>query len=304
MESQQHLMQQTKGQLNQLETSLDIALVDQQQLAHQVGKRMRSLYMGEHTGFLRMLLETADLSTLLDRIYYKQRILLQDRRLYTAYIAKTKLLEVRRQDLVGQKTQLAETLDRIQSYQSQLQEAMVLDKMLVHKLQTSREAYDTAENQLEQESFNIQREIQSMTRQGGAVIGSTGRFIMPVLAAITSGFGYRFHPIFHTTRLHSGVDFGAGYGAPIRAADGGQVLYAGWQGGYGKTVIINHGSQNGVNISTLYGHMSGTAVRTGQRVEKGQIIGYVGATGYATGPHLHFEVRVNGRPVNPMGYLH
>jgi murein DD-endopeptidase MepM/ murein hydrolase activator NlpD len=120
-----------------------------------------------------------------------------------------------------------------------------------------------------------------------------------VNATITSGFGYRIHPIFHLRRLHTGVDFDCNLGDPIRAAAPGTVIEAGWRGGYGKCVIIDHGG----GIATLYAHQSTILVSIGQEVARGQVIGKVGSTGYSTGPHLHFEVRVNGSPVDPMGYL-
>lgn len=303
LEFQEANLDKTKAQLKTLENSLDIALAEQQQLAAQVGKRLRSIYMGEHLSFLQMFLDAGNIATLLDRMYYKERILAQDKKLYASYLAKTKALEEKKNALAEQKNQLAITIQRIQAYQGQLQEAMVLDRLLVQKLKTSRDAYEAAENQLQQESFNIERQILNLTKAGGYVLGSTGRFIAPVLAAITSGFGNRFHPIFRTQRFHSGIDFGGGHGTPIRAADGGVVIQAGWQGGYGKVVIINHGSKAGKNLTTLYGHMSRTAVRAGQQIAKGQTIGYVGSTGFSTGPHLHFEVRENGRPVNPMSFL-
>ena len=134
------------------------------------------------------------------------------------------------------------------------------------------------------------------TGAGGG--GGTGTMIRPVNGPITSGFGYRIHPIFGYRRFHSGVDFGAGYGTPIRAADSGTVVYATSMGGYGNVIMINHGG----GISTLYAHQSSFAV-TGGSVGKGQVVGYVGSTGWSTGPHLHFEVRVNGSPVDPMGYI-
>lgn len=121
-------------------------------------------------------------------------------------------------------------------------------------------------------------------------------FMAPVPGPITSGFGMRYHPILHLMRMHTGIDFGAAYGSPIAAAADGQVVAAGWAGGYGREVQIAHGG----GITTLYGHMSGIVARPGEMVRQGQVIGYVGQSGLATGPHLHFEVREDGRPVNPL----
>ncbi|GAA4709391.1 hypothetical protein GCM10023325_01000 [Sphingomonas lutea] len=118
----------------------------------------------------------------------------------------------------------------------------------------------------------------------------------PVAGRITSGFGSRTHPILRFTRFHAGIDFGAGMGTPIVAAADGQVVDAGWAGGYGRRVAVAHGG----GIVTTYSHMSGFAAAAGTPVRQGQVIGYVGSSGLSTGPHLHFEVRLNGRAVNPL----
>lgn len=128
---------------------------------------------------------------------------------------------------------------------------------------------------------------------------SVSGFQWPINAPVSSGFGYRVHPIFGTRRLHKGLDLGAGSGTPIAAAKEGTVLSAGWQNGYGNTVVISHGG----GVTTLYAHQSSVAVSAGQQVSRGDIIGYVGSTGWSTGPHLHFEVRVNGTAVDPMPYM-
>lgn len=120
--------------------------------------------------------------------------------------------------------------------------------------------------------------------------------IMPVVGRITSSFGARRHPILGYTRMHSGVDFGAGYGSPIYAVGDAVVDFSGWHGGHGNYVRLNHGGGYG----TGYAHMSRIAVSSGSRVRAGQVIGYVGSTGLSTGPHLHYELYQNGRPVNPL----
>jgi murein DD-endopeptidase MepM/ murein hydrolase activator NlpD len=120
--------------------------------------------------------------------------------------------------------------------------------------------------------------------------------VMPVAGSITSYFGYRYHPILHFTRFHAGLDIGASWGTPIVAAADGEIAAAGWAGGYGREVRIVHGG----GLMTLYGHMSEIVAQPGTFVHAGQLIGYVGSSGLSTGPHLHFEVRQNGTPVNPM----
>ncbi|CAN5330420.1 hypothetical protein BH20ACT8_BH20ACT8_05580 [soil metagenome] len=128
---------------------------------------------------------------------------------------------------------------------------------------------------------------------------STGRMQRPADGPITSRYGYRVHPIFGTRRLHAGIDFGGGYGAPIYAAESGTVISAGSRGGYGNTIVVDHGG----GTTTLYAHQSRFAVSGGAQVGRGQVIGYIGSTGYSTGPHLHFEVRINGAPTDPAPYL-
>lgn len=130
-------------------------------------------------------------------------------------------------------------------------------------------------------------------------LAGPGQFIWPAQGPVESGFGMRWHPILGGYRMHTGIDIGAPYGAPIIASADGIVLFTGWYGGYGNTVIVDHGN----SITTLYAHCSAILVSQGQNVARGQAIARVGATGYATGPHLHFEIRVNGVPVNPMTRL-
>ena len=150
------------------------------------------------------------------------------------------------------------------------------------------------------EAARVAAEIRKRGSSGtGAPPKGNGRFRFPVQATITSPFGYRIHPSTHTRTLHEGIDFGAAMGAPIHAAGDGVVIFAGVKGGYGNATIIDHGN----GVTTLYGHQSRLGVRAGQMVRGGDVIGFVGSTGNSTGPHLHFEVRVNGTPVDPLTYL-
>jgi murein DD-endopeptidase MepM/ murein hydrolase activator NlpD len=172
---------------------------------------------------------------------------------------------------------------------------------LVDRLRKERLAYESAERQLERESNELTQKILSLTDGQGIGLEELikGSFYFPVRAAITSPFGYRMHPIFRVRSFHSGVDLGAKNGTPIKAANGGLVIYAGWYSGYGKTVIVSHSGGK----STLYAHMSRIDAKAGDKVAQGQTIGYVGSSGYSTGPHLHFEYRLGGKPQNPLAVL-
>ena len=152
--------------------------------------------------------------------------------------------------------------------------------------------------ELERESRELAARLSSVQSSGVAVaVPSSGvsasGFIWPVSGPVTSVFGWRWG------RMHEGIDIAAPSGTPVRAAASGTVVYSGWMGGYGNLVVLDHGG----GLATAYAHHSGNAVGIGQAVVQGQVVGYVGCTGSCTGPHLHFEVRVNGAAVDPLGYL-
>ncbi|MCL5734015.1 MAG: peptidoglycan DD-metalloendopeptidase family protein [Actinobacteria bacterium] len=178
-----------------------------------------------------------------------------------------------------------------------LETARRAKQKVVDAAASNQAAWSRQEEDLLAESNRIKDLLQ--TASVGHPTAGKGVLFRPVPGAVTSPFGMRMHPIFHVMKMHTGVDMHAGMSEPIYAAAAGTVVYADWRGGYGKCVIIDHGN----GLSTLYGHQSEILVRVGQKVKRGEVIGRVGSTGYSTGPHLHFEVRVNGSPVDPMGYL-
>ena len=159
-------------------------------------------------------------------------------------------------------------------------------------------------NQLEADSARIESIIASASADApappsGPLPSGGGDLLWPAAGPLTSPYGYRVHPIFGYSRLHSGIDIGAPYGAPVVAADAGTVSFVGTMSGYGNVVVVDHGG----GMSTTYNHLSAFSVGSGQSVSRGQTVAAVGSTGYSTGPHLHFEVRINGSPVDPMPYL-
>lgn len=165
--------------------------------------------------------------------------------------------------------------------------------------EAQRQAEMEARRQAQLEAGNVDI-VEFGEDDGGYVMQSYGGgMIWPVSGPITSEFGWRTHPIFGNARFHSGLDIGSDYGVPIHAAQGGVVIEAGWIGGYGNTIMIDHGG----GIVTLYGHNESLAVGVGQTVNQGDVIAYCGSTGNSTGPHCHFEVRLGGEPVSPWDYL-
>ena len=170
-------------------------------------------------------------------------------------------------------------------------------EMLVSAINAEIAAYEAERDGLEADIARIAEEIRRRTAGGGGT--NPGVLSWPVVGVVTSGFGWRIHPISGTTKFHAGIDIDASSGTTITAAGSGTVIVASWYGGYGNTVVIDHGG----GLTTLYAHLSSYAVSNGQSVSKNQTIGYVGSTGYSTGPHLHFETREHGTPVNALNYL-
>lgn len=297
----------SKVKLSGLQVELQKALAVFETKKTVVKKRIRRFYMEERIGLLQLLLDSRSLPVLMDRMYYKQRIYNQDKKLIADYVESIRVLNNKKNALQRENMRLQTIVKTIQRSQVMIENAIDLDSAYKDKLDNDLEAYESAQNQLEAESRAIEGDILVLIRQQQGShqppVKSTGIFARPVNGRLTSGFGYRVHPISRRRKMHTGTDFSAPTGTSVYAADGGRVIFAGWRGGYGKVIIINHGERGGVNFTTLYGHLSAINIGNGQGIAKGQMIGRVGTTGYSTGPHLHFEVRINGSPVNPMSYL-
>jgi murein DD-endopeptidase MepM/ murein hydrolase activator NlpD len=155
------------------------------------------------------------------------------------------------------------------------------------------------------ERQRLEAELKALLDKGGSNPGGDGGGTLsrPVNGPITSPYGMRVHPITHVYKLHDGTDFGASCGTPIRAAASGTILSQYYNGAYGNRIILNNGTMRGVNVVTTYNHLSRYAKRAGTHVSRGEVIGYVGTTGYSTGCHLHFMVLVNGQTTNPANWL-
>lgn len=286
------------GKAEQARLAKDLAAADVElgEKKAQCARRIRSMYIDGQETVLSVILGARDFSDLANRKVVLERIAERDRELFEAVrrLREQTATKKRRQDVL-----VRQTAD-LREVQAQKQAALdgVMDKKknLLGRLRNQRAALEEELAQMEAESRRIQAQIAAFQGANrGNLPAFRGNLIQPVRGRFTSGFGYRVHPITGTRRMHTGIDIAAPTGTPIVAAAPGVVISAGWQRGYGNTVIIDHGG----GLSTLYAHCSRLFVRSGQRVKAGQRIAAVGSTGFSTGPHLHFEKRVRGVPVDP-----
>ncbi len=302
LETTTNRLQKTIVVQRQVQESLEEATKRVAATKVQVQNRLRWMYVHGESSMADVLLGSKSIGEFASRGFLLQEIAHADRDLFERHTENQMQVSIRKHrvdtivrevaDLRGRQTQ-----QRIGLTDTRSDKASVLGQ-----LRTKQADLERLVRQLDQEEASIQARIQAYYRSLGGkkpLPKFTGRMGRPTAGGVNSGFGMRFHPILHRNRMHTGVDFAGGYGAGIVAAADGVVIAATYGNGYGKMVMIDHGG----GVSTLYGHCSSFSVSSGQRVKRGQRIASVGATGLATGPHLHFEVRVNGKPQNPMKWL-
>ena len=263
--------------------------------------RIRQVFKAQRVGMFDLIFKAKDINSMLDALYFERIIIKRDYE--QIIIMKTRAMKLAKikNDIEAQKLSLANSKKQIEYQKQSLKQQMAHNESMINKLKNDRAAYERSERELARQSASLQSML-SAYKTSTVRVSSAG-FVKPIGGRISSPFGMRVHPIFKSKTFHSGVDIAGPNGGGIMASNSGKVIYTGWYGGYGKVVIIDHGLVNGNPTTTLYAHMSTIKVSNGQNVSKGQIIGLEGTTGYSTGPHCHFEVRINGKPTNPMNYI-
>jgi murein DD-endopeptidase MepM/ murein hydrolase activator NlpD len=255
-----------------------------------------------------------DMHELVTSVSYFESIVQAQRRSLGRYTVLRDSVEALRLSLDTTKNQARAERDVIVGKQADLEASRQAQDDVRQQVAADEQQKQALLDQVQSRKAEFEAQIAGLRAQSDAIGGvlrgvqsgqgpapsGHGVLASPISGApITSTFGPRMHPIFHEVRMHTGVDFGASAGTPIQAASDGVVVSAGPLGGYGNATVIDHGN----SLATLYAHQSMVDVAAGQHVTRGQIIGLVGCTGFCTGPHLHFEVRVNGTPVDPLPYL-
>jgi murein DD-endopeptidase MepM/ murein hydrolase activator NlpD len=290
-------------QLKALQTKLTVAERAYQKKQSATVARLRFMQRQQGSRGWAVLLQSQNLNEFLDRRQQLKRVYQADRDILMSLKAESDQIERQRRQIEQQKNQVALITQQLLTQKAEYEDQAVAQLNLIDRLKSDRRALEEAESQLAEDSKSIsvliQRRMAQQRLRGNVAYRGTGQMVFPSNGEITSSFGWRMHPILGYERFHAGIDFGADYGSNIFAADDGVVIFAGWYGGYGNAVIIDHGG----SITTLYGHASELFVQEGQSVQQGSTIASVGSTGLSTGPHLHFEVRQNGEPVDPMNYL-
>lgn len=279
-----------------------------------LNERLVAIYQSEDPTTVEVVLAATSLGELLDQLEYRTEIGDQDRRIADQVAeAKRRVREARERTKriraeVAEATRAVESRtrqqraerDRLLANQNALSDARAEKRDTLAAVHGSKEEFLHEVAGLEQTSAALAEQIRAAQTStpsypsGGYDASPSGQgLIWPVAGPVTSGFGWRWG------RMHEGIDIAAPSGAPIQAAASGVVIYSSWMDGYGNLVVIDHGN----GIATAYAHQSSIAAAVGQPVTQGQVIGYIGCTGHCFGSHLHFEVRVNGAPVDPLGYL-
>ena len=299
------------NQMETLQTSIDDA-TQKLELASQsyeekmdlLAKRLVAIYETGDIQYLDVLLKSQSITDFVSRYYVIEEIVKYDNELIKQVQEEKQNIETTRQKLENEQSEIRIVKAKSEQTSIVLNNMKTLQQSYINELSEDEKALQEQITEYKEEQAKIEAQIQAATNYIDPNIQYTGgEMLWPVATSgtvITSGYGVREHPIQGIVKQHTGLDIGgAPLGTPVVAAADGVVTYAGWLGGYGNCVMINHGDE----IVTLYGHGNEILTKVGTEVKQGDIIMTVGSTGNSTGPHLHFEVRVNGNYTNPLSFV-
>jgi len=289
-------LERKRAQVEHLSRSNEQAVADLENAQARFETRLVEWYKAGGGSMLGSLIATGDLSDFFHVMYYMEKIIKSDQETIDFIREQQGRIYEQTQALRTEITQFERLLAELRTDEGRFEE---LRESRYTQLTAIASDVDTAERalrELEASSYEIAMLLQASTYTSSL---AGGPLIRPIDGSVSSDFGMRRHPIFGGVRMHTGVDINAPYGTHIHAAADGIVVYSGWKRGYGNCVTIDHGN----GLATLYAHCSSLEVSVGETVRRGQVIARVGSTGWSTGNHLHFEVRINGEPVDPEDYI-
>lgn len=298
---QESKITELKESIEQIETQLNSVTEKYDKQVELFKKRMVAIYMAGDTQYLDVLLKSSSLSDFISSYYLISQLTEIDENLLNDLETKKKTMDLSRQKLENEKKELATIVENQTRTTRTLQNTKKMRENFIDKLSDDEKNLQAKIDEINKQYEEVNQQIFALAQNGidTAYIGGELAWPVPGYTRITSKYAMRVHPITGQYKLHTGVDIGAPLGANFVAANDGVVVKAGPNVAYGNMVIIDHGG----GISTLYAHGSEILVEVGQTVKRGDPILKVGSTGYSTGPHAHFEVRINGVTTDPLPYI-
>lgn len=263
-----------------------------------LGSRINVMYKNGNIGYLEVILGSKSFPELLTNLDMIKKIVEYDVELLNFLKEQRDKIEDKKIQLENQKKHLVNLKGSMEKKQQELQVSRGRQQRLRAELQQDKKELERQLDQLEKEANQLEAQLRKL-QTNGAYVGGELQWPTPGYTRVSSPFGNRIHPILKTKRFHSGIDIAAPSGVKVVAAGAGTIAFSGTLGSYGRTIIVDHGG----GIMTLYAHNSRLSVKEGDSVKKGQKVAEIGSTGLSTGPHLHFEVRKNGKYVDPIPYV-
>lgn len=301
LEEQESKITKMRDSINQIEEELNTVSEKYYKQKELFEQRLVAVYEGGETQYLDILLKSKSLSDFLSSYYVINELAEMDNDLLTGLEEKKKTIDISRQKLENEKDELATIIENQTRVAKTLQNTKKIRESFIEKLSEEEKELQSKIDEINAQYDEVNRQILALAQEGidTEYIGGELAWPVPGYTRITSKYSMRVHPITGQYKLHTGIDIGAPMGANFIAANDGIVTKAGMNAAYGNMVIVDHGG----GISTLYAHGSEILVEVGQTVKRGEAVLKVGSTGYSTGPHAHFEVRINGVTTDPLPYI-